>query len=136
MRKHRRLAGWTWKPHITKTDALGQSFDRWLFAGQKVPARLRVHAAIALHVERFLGRGDRRRLRRINTYDDDLKILARGQVHHLERAYQSIQIFHAQDLALVVNQRKDDGNFAEVISQPDRLTRFVAKLSVQGKLLA
>jgi hypothetical protein len=96
----------------------------------------RVRATVALHILSLLGRRQGGGLGRVDTHDDDLEVFARGQVHHLERAHQAIQIFGAQDLALVVDQREDHGFLAEVVSQLDGLASLVAKRSIQRQGLA
>ena len=100
-----------------------------------MPACFGLWAAIALYVKRLFGSGHRRRLRWIDAHDDDLEVFAWGQVHHLQRADQTVQIFHAQDLALVIDQGKDHRLLAEVVSQLDGLAGLIAESGVQGQLL-
>ena len=125
--KHPRLAGGLRETHIAKTDGLRERRNCRLFAGQEVPTLRGVHAAVALHIERLFGRGHRRSFGGIDTRDNNLEVFARCQVHHLECSDQAIQVLHAQDLALVVDQGKDYGFLAEVISQLDNLARLVSK---------
>ena len=80
----------------------------------------------------FLAGRDGRAFARIDADDDYMEVFARGQVHHFQGSRQTIQVFGTENLALVIDQRKDDRLFAEVVAQFYGFSGFVTERSIQG----
>ena len=86
MRKLRKLSIRPRNPHIVEPYRLGQRVDVGLRAGEKVPAVGRLGMPVALHVGALLRLGKFSALARIDAGDDDVKVSARTEIHHLQRA--------------------------------------------------
>src|SRR5207302_1459088 len=74
-------------PGVTKTNRLRQPLDVGFIASQKMPVRLGSRTVVSLDVSAFLGRGQVRRLARIKTDGDHVKLFANIERDLSERTH-------------------------------------------------
>src|SRR5260370_41851439 len=109
MGKLRELAVRSRHANIPESDRMGDRVDRGPLSGEEVPACGSLRTAVALQVKGLLLRRLLRRLAGIDADDDDIEVLARRELHHLERAGKTVQPFGAEHGAAVVDKRNHGG---------------------------
>ncbi len=119
---------------VAEADRPRELVNRPLFAGEEVPAGLGARSAVALQVGALLGRGQLRRLARVETNGQNVEVAAHVERHLQQGADQSVEHLRAEHRAAVVRQDQDDRPLAEVVAEPDGLPRLIAEGQVERHL--
>ena len=102
---------------ILEADSFGERVDRVGLAGEEMPARSGIGAAVATDVVLLLSSGHLGSLARIETHGDQLEFVAYVELHQAHGAGESGQSLAAKHGAVVIYQVEDQGLAAVVIPQ-------------------
>src|SRR6267378_493768 len=84
-----------------------------------MPVRFGSRTVVSLYVSALLGSGQLRRLARIKTDRDHVKLFANIERHLSERTHHSIQDLIAKHRTRVINQRQHHGLAFEELTEPN-----------------
>ena len=121
---------------VTKSHCRREPPDGAFFAGQEMPARGRVRAAIDAHIHFLFRGGQAWCVFRVETDGQHLELFSHVKLQGLERFEQTVFDHGAEHRAIEIDQRKNDGLRAEIIRKTDRPPDFVAKYQVERDLVA
>src|SRR5579862_8756418 len=97
-----------------------------------MPAISSAGAAVTPDELSFLFRRHLRGFFRIEAHGEDIEFSADVELQDAQRAFETAQHFAAEHWALVVNQVEDHRLLAEIVTQLNRLSGFIAEREVAG----
>ena len=138
-RQHRHHAGMGELPRrfiVGKAvaDALGEARDRFVVAGEKMPARPRAGASIALEVDLFFRGRERGAFARVEADHDDFVFLARIEFQFLRRLQNAVEHKRAKVRAFVIGEHEHDWFAAEKTAEQHGRAVLVAEDGIERNL--
>src|ERR1700722_1648980 len=115
---------------VLEADGLGERVDRFGGAGEEMPAGGGAGAAIAFYVVGFLCGGEFGSFSGIEADGNHVEFLPRVELQKAHGAGQSGERFAAEHRAAIVNEIENQRLPAEVVSQLDGLSGFVAESEI------